>query len=83
MSETSADRPSARLAAVGRIRRSPLRDFLHGAALIFDFRGNLGQRDISTVRCPSDRDRIAEDWWAVGNDMRRAMGQPPVQRPTP
>lgn len=66
---------------VGRGRQSPARDFLDGAALIFDFMGKHGRRRISTARCPSDEDRMAADWWAVGNDLRRAMGQPPVKPP--
>ena len=83
MSDTSLDPQPTPLATSEGTRRSPLRDFLRGAVLMFDFRGGLGQRDISTVRYPSDSDRLAEDWWAVGNDLRRAMGQESVQRPTP
>ena len=62
-------------------RRSPLRDFLRGAAHIFDFGGTLGRRRISTVRTPSDADRLAADWNAVGQDLRRAMGSHPSHRP--
>ena len=62
-------------------RRSPLRDFLRGAALIFDFGGTIGRRRISTARNPSDADRLAEDWNAVGQDLRRAMGSHPSHRP--
>ncbi|MDE0497809.1 MAG: hypothetical protein OXH86_10680 [Acidimicrobiaceae bacterium] len=75
-------RAQRRLRSASRTRRSLLRDFMDGAALIFDFGGKRGQRNISTARCPSDAERMAEDWWAVGNDMRRAMGQPPVENPT-
>ena len=83
MSDTSVDPQPTPPATSDGTRGSPLRDFLRGAALIFDFRGSLGQRDISTVRYPSDSDRLAEDWWAVGNGLRRAMGQEPIQRPNP
>ncbi len=62
-------------------RRSPLRDFLRGAALIFDFGGTSGRRRISTARIPSDADRLASDWNAVGEDLRRAMGSRPSHRP--
>jgi len=44
--------------------------------------GRLGRRSVSTNRYPSDAERMAADWWAVGNDMRRAVGQPPVKHPT-
>lgn len=62
-------------------RRSPLRDFLRGASLIFDFRGTIGRQRISTARTPSDVDRLAGDWNAVGEDLRRAMGSRPSHRP--
>lgn len=62
-------------------RRSPLRDFLRGAALIFDFGGTIGPSQISTVRNPSDADRLAADWDAIGQDLRQAMGNHPSQRP--
>ncbi|WP_420435858.1 hypothetical protein [Candidatus Poriferisodalis sp.] len=82
MSETFSDRRASLTEQEGGTRRSPLRDFLHGAALIFDFGGRLGRRGITTTRHPSDASRLEADWWAVGNDMRRAMGQPPVKHPT-
>ena len=69
--------PSGHVAVV---RRSPLKNFLRGAALIFDFGSTLGRRRISTVRTPSDADRLASDWNAVGQDMRRAMGSHPSHR---
>lgn len=62
-------------------RRSPLKDFLRGAALIFDFGGTIGRRRISTVQTPSDAERLAADWNAVGQDLRRAMGSQPSNRP--
>lgn len=53
--------------------RSPLSDFLGGAALIFDFVGTYTWRHISTVHHPTDADALAADWDAVGNDLRWAM----------
>lgn len=62
-------------------RRSPLRDFLRGAALIFDFDGALSRRRLSTVQNPTDADALAADWMAVGGDLRRAMGKRPSSHP--
>ena len=61
--------------------RSPLRDFLGGAALIFDFAGTLTWRHVSTVRHATDADALAADWDAVGDDLRWAMGRHPSSRP--
>lgn len=66
---------------VAEARRRPPRGFLRGAALIFDFSGSLSRRNLSTVRYPSDADRLAADWHAVGGDLRRAMGSEPCNRP--
>ncbi len=60
---------------------SPLRDFLGGAALIFDFAGVLGWRSVSTVENPTDADALAADWDAVGGDLRLAMGRHPSSHP--
>ena len=62
-------------------QRSPLGDFLSGAALIFDFAGTLSRRHVSTVRHPTDADALAADWDAVGGDLRRAMGWHPSNHP--
>ena len=51
-----------------------MRDFLRGASLIFDFGGTIGQKRISTARTPSDAERLAGDWNAVGEDLHRAIG---------
>lgn len=56
-----------------RSRRSPLRDCLRGAALIFDFTGSLSRRRISTKQYDTDADALAADWDAVGADLHRAM----------
>ena len=77
---TSKSRRSPPSDQVVEPRRSPLRDLLRGAALIFDFGGTLGRRRISTVRTLSDADRLAADWNAVGQDLRRAMGSHPSHR---
>ena len=60
-----------------------LRDFLGGAALIFDFAGTLTWRHVSTVRHPTDADALAADWdlwattcaglWAVTRSSRPAQ----------
>lgn len=62
-------------------RRSPLGDFLGGAALIFDFAGTLTWRHISTVHNPTDADALAADWDAVGDDLRWAMSCHPSNQP--
>ena len=69
--------PPARAAEAGR---SPLKDFLRGVALIFDFDGALSRRRLSTVQNPTDADALAADWKAVGGDLRRAMGNRPPDR---
>ncbi len=61
--------------------RSPLGDFLGGAALIFDFVGTSAGRHISTVHHPTDADALAADWDAVGNDLRWAMHCHPSDQP--
>ena len=63
--------------------RSPLGDFLGGAALIFDFTGTLTRRHISTVYHPTDADALAADWDAVGDDLHWAMGCHPSSQPAP
>ena len=67
-------------ARVAEAEHSPLRDFLRGVALIFDFEGNLSRRGLSTVQNPTDADALAADWNAVGGDLRRAMGNRPSER---
>lgn len=62
-------------------KRSPLRDFLRGAALIFDFDGGLSRRRISTNRYATDAEALASDWHAVGRDLRRSMGSHPPDKP--
>lgn len=65
---------------LARSRRSPARAYLRGAALIFDFAGTLSRRQTSTVRHRTDADALAADWYAVGGDLRRAMGLHPSDR---
>lgn len=60
------------------VQRRPLRDFLGGAALIFDFTGNFGWSRVSTRRNAADGDALAGDWAVVGDDLRRAMGRHPI-----
>lgn len=63
--------------------RSPLGDFLSGAALIFDFTGSHTWRHVSTMHYPSDADALGADWDAVGDDMRWAMNRHPSNQPAP
>lgn len=53
--------------------RRPLWDFLVGAAGIFDFVGNITWSRVSTVKRRTDAEALAGDWYAVGDDLRRAM----------
>jgi hypothetical protein len=59
-------------------QRRPLRDFLDGAALIFDFTGSFGWSRVSTGRNAAGGDALAGDWAVVGDDLRRAMGRHPI-----
>ena len=60
------------------VQRRPLRDFLSGAALIFDFTGSFGWSRVSTRRSARDGEALAGDWAIVGDDLRRAMGHHPI-----
>ncbi len=55
-------------------QRPPLRGFLSGVALIFDFTGSSTRRRLSTSRYPDDAARLAADWQAVGDDLRKVIG---------
>ncbi len=67
---------------VARSMRSPIRDYLRGVALIFDFTGSLSRHRISTMRHATDAEALGADWDAVGADLRRAMGQQVLEHPT-
>ena len=71
-SPRKADKPRA------AVQRRPLRDYLSGAALIFDFTGSFGWSRVSTRRNVADGDALAGDWAVVGDDLRRAMGRHPI-----
>lgn len=64
-----------------RTRRSPLGDYLRGAALIFDFTGSLSRRRISTMRYATDADALAADWDVVGADLASGHGPAPAGTP--
>ena len=59
-------------------RRRPLRDYLFGASGIFDFAGNITWSRVSTVKNRTDAEAPAGDWYALGDDLRRAMDRYPV-----
>ena len=59
-------------------RRRPLRDYLFGASGIFDFAGNITWLRVSTVKNRTDTEALAGDWYALGDDFRRAMDRYPV-----
>ena len=63
--------------------RSPLGDFLSGAALIFDFTGTRTWRHVSTMQYPTDAAALAADWDAVGDDLQWAMNCHPSNQPAP
>ncbi len=71
-SQASPHHPTARR------KRSPLRSYLSGAALIFDFTGSRTWHCISTIHYPDDAAALAADWQAVGDDLRNAMDSPPA-----
>jgi hypothetical protein len=49
--------------------------FLEGVARIFDFSGSLNKYNVSRTPAEADRVALANDWKAVGEDMRSAMMQ--------
>lgn len=55
------------------MRHRPIWDFLVGASGIFDFVGNVTWSRVSTLRNRTDAEALAGDWYAVGDDLRRAM----------
>lgn len=57
----------------GQARRRPFWDFLVGASGIFDFVGNVTWSRVSTSKNRTDAEALAGDWYAVGDDLRRAM----------
>ena len=58
-------------------RRSPIADYLAGAALIFDFSGAVsGSRAAGAAK--TDEEMLAQDWQAVGGDLQRAMSRHPL-----
>ena len=59
-------------------RRRPFWDFLGGASVIFDFAGTLTWPRVSTMKYRTDAEALAGDWYAVGDDLRSAMGRYPV-----
>jgi hypothetical protein len=65
---------------------SHLKSFFRGMLSVFDpgvtFTDMSDYPDIPPIpeipRPLSDAEAMAADWWSVGNDLRVAMGQPPV-----
>ena len=59
-------------------RHRPLWGYLVGASGIFDFFGNIAWSQVSTMKNRTDAEALAGDWYAVGDDLRRAMGRYPI-----
>ena len=56
------------------VRSQPTRDYLRGAASVFDLRGDT-RRHYNMARSPVDADRlaIANDWYTVAHDLSSAV----------
>jgi len=52
--------------------------FLHGIARIVDFRRKLNQYNVTPTGGGADTRALIQDWLAIGDDLRRAMGEAPL-----
>lgn len=52
--------------------------FLHGVARLADFQRKLNEYNTTPTEAGADTRALIQDWLAVGDDMRRAMAETPL-----